>query len=135
MADAVDQAAGRQRRGVTGQDGVGVREAIQLGEHRLLQLEALGDGFDHHPGAGNRLLQLLGERHLASPRHLKAERLLHGVQVAFDVVASRFELICGNVVDADIGAPRCIDRCDALPERSGTVDRNVTLVHVGRERV
>src|SRR5690606_23323202 len=45
----------RQRRGVTGQDGVGPADAIEFREDLLLHVQLLDDRLDHHVAVGQRL--------------------------------------------------------------------------------
>jgi hypothetical protein len=129
-----DQPAG-QRRGVRGEDGVGGGEAVELGEHLDLEVDALRDGLDDEPRAVDRGGELLGHRDAARPGRPQVERVLNGGDVLLDVVAAGPELVGRRVEDADVAAAGGEHRRDQAAERPGPHDRDRTPVDVFGERV
>jgi hypothetical protein len=61
------------------------------------------------------------------------ENALDGFRALRDEPERSLKLLRGNVVEANVGAPRHEDRGDPSPERPCAIDRDGTLSDIGRE--
>jgi hypothetical protein len=124
-----------RRRGVGGEYRVGLGQQVELAEDLGLEIDALGDSLDHHPGALDGARQISGHLDPADPIGMLPERLLDVGDVLLDVVLRRLALLGGHVEDAHVAPAAGVDRGDPAAERARPVDRYRALIDVVRQRV
>jgi hypothetical protein len=128
------QARDRDRRGIGGQDGLGLQMRQQILENRCFHRFPFRRGFDHQVGGAHigkcqgRLdprecigLRILG--YLAAP-HLTAE-------VAVDQRHGAVQRLLADIGHDDVIARQCADMCDAVAHLARTHNADRLDLHTG----
>src|SRR5829696_8974124 len=135
MLDLADHLAGGDGGGVAAQDRVGLGQPVQLAEDLGLDVDSLWHCLDHHPCAGDNLLQVVVELDTSAPVGVQSEHPLGLGDVLFYVLSGCLALLLREVEDVHFAAATHVHRGDPAPERPRPVDHDRALINISRRVV